>query len=242
VRTCSTISQYSCDDEVVTEIFAHRGLHHVARENTLDAFVAAQDFGVDGVELDVRRTRDGVLVVHHDPHIGDLVIAQHDAHDLPGYVPTLQEAFEVLTTVRVNVEIKNIRDKSEPTYDDTGSFAHQVIASLYDWGVEDRVLISSFDLATCVEVRATDPTMYVGWLLWQQDPLEAVTQAHVLGLNAINPHYSVVNQVVAESARQQGVDLNVWTVNSRLDIEAVAAHQVTSIISDDPAEVLSVIR
>jgi glycerophosphoryl diester phosphodiesterase len=47
-------------------VLAHRGANRLARENTVDAFVRARELGADGVELDVRRTADGVLVVHHD--------------------------------------------------------------------------------------------------------------------------------------------------------------------------------
>ena len=65
------------------EIFAHRGLHISERENTIGAFKAAVALGVDGVELDARHTRDGVLVVHHDAHIGDLIIVDSLASELP---------------------------------------------------------------------------------------------------------------------------------------------------------------
>ena len=71
------------------DVFAHRGFHLAERENTLAAFAAALEIGVDGVELDVRRTLDGVLVVHHDPDVGSLDIALSTRSDLPEYVPTL---------------------------------------------------------------------------------------------------------------------------------------------------------
>jgi len=93
----------------VIDVFAHRGLHISERENTLAAFRAALALGVDGVELDVRRTRDGVLVVHHDPTVDSLAIAQNTRSALPHYVPTLVEALESLEDVAVNVEIKNAR-------------------------------------------------------------------------------------------------------------------------------------
>src|SRR5438045_594778 len=48
-------------------VLGHRGASAAARENTLAAFTRAREMGADGVELDVRRTADGVLVVHHDP-------------------------------------------------------------------------------------------------------------------------------------------------------------------------------
>jgi glycerophosphoryl diester phosphodiesterase len=59
-------------------VVAHRGDHAKAHENTVAAFQAAIDDGADAIELDVRRTADGRLVVHHDECIGDERIA-----DLP---------------------------------------------------------------------------------------------------------------------------------------------------------------
>ena len=52
-------------------VIAHRGASRAERENTVAAYRRAGEMGADAVELDVRRTTDGVLVVHHDPHLGD---------------------------------------------------------------------------------------------------------------------------------------------------------------------------
>ena len=45
---------------------AHRGVCQAAPENTLEAFRAAYRTGIEGVEIDIRMTRDGVIVIHHD--------------------------------------------------------------------------------------------------------------------------------------------------------------------------------
>ena len=50
-------------------MLGHRGASAVAPENTVAAFARARELGADGVELDVRRSADGVLIVHHDPEI-----------------------------------------------------------------------------------------------------------------------------------------------------------------------------
>ena len=65
-------------------VFGHRGASAVAPENTILAFARARELGADGVELDVRRTADDVLVVHHDPHVdGFGVIFDHTFAALP---------------------------------------------------------------------------------------------------------------------------------------------------------------
>jgi len=53
-------------------VVAHRGARAAAPENTLAAFRLAAELGADGVELDVRRTGDGLLAVHHDAALPDL--------------------------------------------------------------------------------------------------------------------------------------------------------------------------
>jgi len=223
-------------------IYAHRGLHVAARENTVAAFEGAVALGVDGVELDVRRTVDGALVVHHDASVAAMVISRTRQRDLPAYIPTLEQAMEACAGAAVNVEIKNLRHKSEPTYDETGSFARQVVTHLREMSRTSSVIISCFDLETCCVVRLFDPQIPVGWLLWHVDLRSALTQAHVLDMSAVHPHHSLVDAGAVDAARELGLALNVWTVNAPRDIEAMAALGVDSIITDDPAEALALTR
>jgi glycerophosphoryl diester phosphodiesterase len=174
-------------------------------------------------------------VVHHDPSIEDQVIARSDAADLPSYVPTLEAALEALKGLLVNVEIKNIRAPSEPTYDETGAMARQVVTTVRNLGRGESVSISCFDLPTCAVVRSFDRDVTVDWLLWDVAVGDAMIRAHVLGLDAINPHYSLVDQEVVDRARELQLDVNVWTVNSRDDLERMTSLGVASIITDEPA-------
>ena len=87
-------------------VLGHRGAPGLAQENTIAAFVAAARLGADGVELDVRRTADGALVVHHDAAIADVgTIAQLTVHDLPEHVPLLDAALDACFGMLVNIEI-----------------------------------------------------------------------------------------------------------------------------------------
>jgi glycerophosphoryl diester phosphodiesterase len=226
----------------MTLIYAHRGLHVNARENTIAAFKGAVALGVDGVELDVRRTADGALVVHHDASVEGMVVSRTRQRDLPAYIPTLEQVLEACAGIAVNVEIKNLRHESEPTYDETGSFARQVAAHLRELNRADSVMVSSFDLETCCVVHLFDPQIPVGWLLWHVDLHSALTQAHVLEMSAVNPHHSLVDAEAVAAARELDLALNVWTVNAPSDIEAMSALGVASIITDDPAEALALIR
>jgi glycerophosphoryl diester phosphodiesterase len=225
----------------VIDVVAHRGFHLTERENTLAAFKAAVDLGVDGVELDVRRTRDGVLVVHHDPAVGSLEIARCEHPDLPDYVPTLDKALESLDGVRINVEIKNGRSAAE-VYDATGELARQVLRTIELSSSPGNCGISCFDLTTCVFVRSISREMSVAWLLWDVSVGDALIQAHVLGFNAVNPHFTSVDEDVIARASDLELDVNVWTVNAKEDLERMVALGVAGIITDDPVLALEILQ
>lgn len=225
----------------MVDVFAHRGVHYSERENTLASFAAAVDLGVEGVELDVRETLDGELVIHHDPAADGLVISQTPALNLPSYIPNLEEAMDALVGLRVNVEIKNSRTPTESADDEMGDFARRVVTAMHEADWSERVIITCFDLATCVIVRSFDPQIDVGWLVWDVDLGSAFVQAHVFGFTAVNPHFSLVTAEAMREANELQLDVNVWTVNRPLDIDTMAELAVASIITDDPALVRQVL-
>jgi glycerophosphoryl diester phosphodiesterase len=219
---------------MVTQIFAHRGLHTHERENTVAAFLAARAQGVDGVELDVRRTVDGALVIHHDPRCEGMDISSTRQRDLPTYVPTLDDAMESCEGMRVNVEIKNNQDRSETSYDETGELARQVVRHLQQINWTDRVIISSFDQATCANARSFDADIDVGWLLWNVDLASAITQAHILGFTAVHPNFKELNPAAMMLAREMDLLVNTWTVNTRTALRAMIELEVNAVITDRP--------
>jgi glycerophosphoryl diester phosphodiesterase len=226
----------------VTEVFAHRGAHLNERENTLGAFREAIRLGVAGVELDVRRTRDDVLVIHHDPSVDGNVIAHANASELPSFVPSLEEALGVLRGITVNVEIKNSLGPKEPTYDDSGTFVRQVLDVLLDDDLAPSVIVSCFDLKTCALARSYDVKTRVAWLVRNGALTSALTKAHVLGFNAVNPHFTLVTSESQRLAVELGLAINVWTVNAPEDISAMGAFAVTSVITDEPALAIELLR
>jgi len=118
-------------------ILAHRGFHREAPDNTLIAFEAALDLGVDGFETDVRMSRDGEPVLFHDRTtregrpVGHL--SRNELSRAVGYpVPTLREALERFEDVFWNLELK-----------DTAA-AESTVRIVQDMAISDRVLITSF--------------------------------------------------------------------------------------------------
>jgi len=225
----------------MTRIFAHRGDARAATENTLAAFHAAVASGADGVELDVRRSADGALVIHHDAVIEGLgPIGSLRLRELPDDVALLAEAMEVLAPLAVNVEIKN--DPDEPGHDPSDALAHHVIEVLDECGDTDRVVVSSFDLSTLDAVRRAAASMATGWLLgFRDDPTTAIGVAVDHGLGAIHPFVLSVDRPLVDRAHLAGLEVNTWTVNARHDLERVVALGVDAVITDDVGLALEVL-
>ena len=150
---------------VLVRVIAHRGASEAERENTLEAFRVAVALNADGVELDVRRTANEVLVVHHDAHLPDgrAIIDLHD-DELPGWVPTLAEVMDVCRDPAserefvINIEIKSA--PNDPDYDAEHQVSAAVAGLVMGWGIGEHhgeVIVSSFDIEALNRIRAIDP-------------------------------------------------------------------------------------
>jgi glycerophosphoryl diester phosphodiesterase len=221
-------------------VFAHRGDASSEKENTLAAFLAAVAAGADGVELDVRRSADGALVVHHDAELEGLgAICDLRVRDLPDDVALLGDAMGVLEPLIVNVEIKN--DPDEPGFDPTGSLSHDVVSLLEDRGDLDRVVISSFDLATLDAVRQASAGVPTGWLLGSSIQARTVVDVAVQhAMSALHPWVLSLAELDVTSAHDAGLEVATWTVNAQHDLERMVRLGVDAVITDDVTLALDV--
>lgn len=218
-------------------IWGHRGASADRQENTIAAFVEARGQGADGVELDVRRSADGGLVVHHDAALADgRPIAALAVRDLPDDVCLLGAALETCAAngLFVNVEIKNV--EGDPDYDPTEYLARAVVDLVDESGLHDAVLVSSFSLATIDRVRELGADIRTGYLASARwDQTSALSRAVDGGHNAFHPFDLVVNAELVEAAHDHGVDVNVWTVDDPDRIRWLADLGVDAVITNVPA-------
>jgi glycerophosphoryl diester phosphodiesterase len=220
-------------------ILAHRGAHQVARENTVEAFCEARRLGVDGVELDVRVSADGALVVHHDVDIVGLgPIAALPVADLPAYVPLLEAAMDACGNLVVNIELKDL--PGEPGYDPGHSLARRVAQFVVDRSSSagpraGRVIVSSFDLSALDAARITDPSLKTGWLTpkWFDQAL-ALETLRERGHSRLHPHHEVATETLITAAHEAGIMVTAWTADDPATLRRLAAASVDAIITNDP--------
>lgn len=223
-------------------VLGHRGASHARPENTLAAFAKARELGADGVELDVRKTADGRLVVHHDPHVDGfgLIVAESFAALRGAHpeIPTLAEALDACAGMIVNIEIKCL-----PWEPDADTPDHVVVCAVVELvrantsvAVAD-VIVSSFDLAAIDACRGFAPELATGWLTSGQTLTAAAPRAVEHGHPWLNPDRGSAlraSKSDIDAARGAGLRLNVWTVDEQADIAALAAAGVDGIITNVP--------
>lgn len=222
-------------------VYGHRGASAVASENTLEAFELARAQGADGVELDVRRSADGHLVLNHDPDLVDgRRVASTSSADLPSDMPTLAQALDVCHGMIVNIEIKNIPGESD--FDDTCALADEVVELLHARNGVDRVLLSCFHLATIDRVRQIDASLATGFLtLLEPTAIDGVPLAATRGHGAIHPYHLFVDEVLVAAAHEAGLAVNAWTVNEPDDVRRLVELGVDGIVTDVPDVVRSIL-
>ena len=215
-------------------VLAHRGASATHTENTLDAFVAARDQGAHGSELDVRRTADGVLVIHHDALVADgRAIGTTDYADLPDHLPTLGEALDVAHGLCVNIEVKNL--PGDPDHAQAPVVVDEIVAMVTERDLSSATLISSFHIDSVDRVKAQAPHLATGWLVLEGGAVGSlVERAAAHGHQAIHPHASLVDRSFVERSHDAGLQVMVWTVDDLDRAEELIALGVDGIITNTP--------
>jgi glycerophosphoryl diester phosphodiesterase len=222
----------------------------VRPENTVAAFLRARELGADGVELDVRRSGDARLVVHHDPEapgVGLIARAPFAAvREARPDIPTLDEALEACAGMIVNVEIKCL-----PWEPDSDAGDRAVVRAVVDLLQRAEhvpttaVIVSSFDLGAVDAVRVLAPDLATGWLTSGQQLRPAAAMAASHGHAWLNPDRPTALRTSREDiaeAHRNGVRVNVWTVDDPAHVTRLAAAGVDAIITNTPEVALETLN
>jgi glycerophosphoryl diester phosphodiesterase len=211
-------------------VLGHRGASVAAPENTPEAFELADAMGADGIELDVRRTSDGRLLVAHDPL--DESGAGFDA--FADTLPTLGEALDACgDRMLVNVEIKNWPD--DAGFDPTMTMVGPLIDELRRRGpaARDRWLISSFSWETLEACRVAAPDIATAWLVSRVSG-ERIADIAAAGHAAVHPWEPNVTAEFVEQCHRAGLAVNTWTCNDPQRLVELSAMGVDGVCTDVP--------
>jgi len=226
-------------------VIAHRGLAQGHAENTLGAFGAAISAGADILETDVQLSKDGQVIIAHDPDlervaarsglVSDFTAEQLRAMDLghgEGF-STLGEALHSFPGHRFNIDVK------------TPAAITALVRAIDDAEAHDRVLVTSFDentrsralaLLPGVASSATSRHVIEGRLRsWVGLPVQRWKLPQEVVALQIPPTYSglpLVTPSMISACHRRGLELHVWTINDPHDMTRLFDMGVDGIVTD----------
>lgn len=232
-------------------ICAHRGFSENYPENTMIAFRKAIEAGANGIEFDVQKTKDGVLVIMHDErvdrttngtgHLKDFTLQElkelEIAHD-GGIerVPTLEEYFELVKDLKdftTNIELKTGVELYEGIEEET-------VEMIRAYGLTDRVIISSFNHRSLQAVKRVAPEIPVG-ALTECQLIDGPGYVKRAGFEFIHPSAYGLTKEIVDAYHAEGIGVNVWTHNAYpYDIQKLVDMGVDGLIQNDPVFMRSV--
>ncbi len=215
----------------ITQIFAHRGAMGTHPENTMAAFKESHRVGADGIELDVQLSRDGVPVVIHDETVDrtsngtgwvkDLTwseLRQLDfgapyADSFAGErIPSLEEVLSWIahTPLTLNIELKNgiVR---YPGLED------KVITLVQQYGLEGKVIVSSFNHYSLVDVKQRYPHIETA-ILFMEGLYEPWRYAREIGASGLHCLLPVAVPEFLQAAAAAGMPVRPFNVNREEDV------------------------
>ena len=212
-------------------VIAHRGASGYEYENSLAAFRRAVMLDADGVELDVHASRDGWLVVHHDPAlpglgpISGLDLAAIREARLPNGepVPLLADVLDLMGDRDVWVEVKGLA----PAWD------RALLATLDHGPVPHRYAVHSFDHRLVARLGQARPGLRRGVLL-SAYLADTVSAMQAVGATTLWQEWHFVDEDLVRAVHAAGLGVVAWTVNELADLRRLAQLGVDGLCGNYP--------
>ena len=286
----------------VFDFEAHRGGRDARPENTMYSNAYAMVMGATSIECNMQLTKDGQIVMSHNPILNPDITRDKDGNYVPknkydirtmtvdqlkqfdvgvmnpeigeyydlhgrtqimhdAQLPTLDEVMQLIQSygdkkIVLNIETKSYPDPNTMEYKnnaDPKKFVEVFNDTVKKYGMEDRVVLQSFDWRTLIEMKKLNPNISTS-ALWQassswesygnqkspwlggldikdydNDPVKA---AHAIGVDIVSPYYMDVTKEMVDEAHSLGMKIVPWTVNDEKDMNELLDMGVDGIISD----------
>lgn len=215
-------------------VYGHRGAAAEFPENTLAGFRRALELGIEGIELDVHLSKDGVPVIIHDETLdrttsGEGAVADFTVDELRGldagdgeYVPTLAEVLDLVgDRVHVDIEVK------------ANAAGESVLEEVR--GRDTRWVISSFDWDVLRYVRSVDQEAEI-WVLAVGASDDALAVVEEVGASALALWQRAIDEDIVKMLIDKSIPFWPWTVNDPEHARQLLEWGAFGICTDEPTK------
>jgi glycerophosphoryl diester phosphodiesterase len=218
-------------------VIAHRGASHYYHENTREAFLAAVNMKAEMMEFDVRRTADGVFVIHHDPDFDGRKIRGMTESEIRGRsgdagytIPTMVEILDLCAgKIPLDIELKE------------SGYEEQVLNEILEVIEPDQFIITSVHDSAIRKVKDLRPDVRTGFILSSHPRWQLLTKlypgrkAKQAGADVLVVSNKLLKVGFLSTTQDLGYPIWVYTVNERHEFwKLVREERVTAIFTDRP--------
>jgi len=222
-------------------VIGHSGAKAIAPENSLKAFQKAIELNADFIEFDLRLSKDREIILMHDENTLDI-----RGHNRLIYEMTLKELKQLnigegekLATLTELIKITKGKIGLLPDIKVPG-VTLDLVNTLKKNNLLERTIASCFEVVELLKIKEMEPTLKLGYLIPRALTYKRIVRLYVLraGKNefyAIHPNHRVVDREFVELAHDNGLKVNVWTVNEESLMRKLIDLDVDGIMTDDIA-------
>jgi glycerophosphoryl diester phosphodiesterase len=244
-------------------IIGHRGASAVAPENTIAAFREAIAAGADGIEFDVRLTKDRIPVIIHDStlhrtaglrsRVIDSTWSDLKSVDVGSWfphgnftnepLPSLEQLFTLFKDNDLGLYLEMKCDSQSEHL----PLAQACCDLINRFSFKQRVIVECFDLRALEVIKTIDaeiktaalfqPSLSQPSLLSDQ---RIIDQAIAIQASAVALHHRLARRSLVEKAKSAGLHVAVWTVDDPAWVERARSMEIDALITNDPAKMLAV--
>ena len=234
----------SCLSNKEVIVVGHRGAMGHALENTIESVIKAIDLNVDGIEIDVFKSKTGELVVYHDPFLTRLsnsnaFIEQISLDSIKKIklvgglsIPTLNEVIDIIPEkIFLNIELKG-----ENTALETNKIITEYM-SKFNF-LPSKFMISSFRWDELIKFRNANKDIPIAILVDSLYKIDnAIKLAKEINAVAINPNNKFITKKIVRKIQSFNIKVYPYTINDPLNIKRMKSMGVDAIITDYPERI-----
>ena len=221
-------------------IVGHTGASSIAPENSLKSFQKAIELNADFIEFDLRLSKDGEIVIIHDENtldttghnglVNEMTLRELKQLDNEGEkIPTLIELIKIAKgKIKLQPEIK------------VPGITQDLVSILRKNILIESSIVSCFEIVELLKIKEIEPTLKIGYLIPRVLTNKRMVKRYIQRaikneLDAIHPYYQVVDREFVELAHDNGLKVNVWTVNEESMMRKLIDLGVDGLMTDDLA-------
>lgn len=209
------------------KIIGHRGAANHT-ENTIPAFESAIEQKVDGIELDVRASSDGILAVVHDSVVGEHAVKSTpyatfkslpNGYEVPLFVDVLKKFGK---KTQLDIELKH------------DGIEEEAVALIKRYCNPEKTVVSGFNVESLSKVHDLLPEVQLGYIYNRTQDEGA---RHNCPVDIVIPQFRLASRELIDEVHDEGLTVWAWTVNEEDEVRRLVNLGVDGLITDHPDKV-----